>query len=89
MPRPSYFVTDVGALDERRLELTSDDGTRGDVDLSRLYACGGVFPPLGQPASCRRVRVDPERGTIVWPDGADVAAEPLRAQETPGSAYLS
>ena len=51
-----------------------EDGTEGKVDLSdELY--GPVFEPLKDVGYVSRVAVDPELGTIAWPNGADVAPE--------------
>ena len=53
-----------------------------DVDLSYLAERGGVFEPLTDLDFFRRLRADPEAGTIVWPNEADIAPETLyeRAQ---------
>jgi len=56
-----------------------DDGTAGEVDLSYLVDYGGVFKPLSDPAYFRQLRADPEAGTIVWPNDADIAPETLYA----------
>ena len=54
--------------------LKFEDGAEGEVDLTNeLY--GPVFEPLKDIAYFRQVRVDPELGTIVWPNGADLAPE--------------
>lgn len=51
-----------------------EDGSEGEIDLSEeLY--GPVFEPLRDVNYFRQVRVDPELGTIVWPNGADLAPE--------------
>ena len=51
-----------------------EDGTEGEIDLSgELY--GPVFEPLQDVNYFKQVRVDPELGTIVWPNGADLAPE--------------
>jgi hypothetical protein len=80
MSRPGYFVTHVDVIDTQRLLLTFEDGTKGAVDLSDLVARGGVFAPLREPSYFRQVRLDPEGGTIIWPDGVDVAPELLYAR---------
>lgn len=61
---------------EHRLRLTFADGVVGDVDFS-AHEWRGVLAPLDDPAYFARVRVDPESGTIAWPDGVDLAPEPL------------
>jgi hypothetical protein len=69
-------ITGVEIVGEYRLRLTFADGTVGDVDFSgRVWR--GVFEPLGDPEYFSRVAVDPEAGTIAWPNGLDMAPEPL------------
>jgi hypothetical protein len=51
-----------------------EDGSEGEIDLSgELY--GPVFEPLRDVDYFKLVRVDPELGTIAWPNGADLAPE--------------
>ncbi len=56
--------------------LRFQDGTSGEVDIEPSFR-GPVFEPLRNPDFFRQVSVDPEIGTIVWPNGADVAPEML------------
>jgi Protein of unknown function (DUF2442) len=72
-------VTGVEVLGDHRLRLTFADGAAGVIDLSHLLGRGPVFEPLRDPEYFARVQVDPEGGTIVWPNGADVAPETLYA----------
>jgi hypothetical protein len=37
----------------------------------------GVFAPLADPQYFAKVRLDEELGTIVWPNGADIAPDTL------------
>jgi hypothetical protein len=41
-------------------------------DLAPRIEFSGVFEPLREPAFFARVTVDPEIGTVVWPNGADL-----------------
>jgi hypothetical protein len=54
--------------------LEFDDGTQGEVDISFK---GPVFEPLRNVEYFKQVRVNADLGTIVWPNGADVAPETL------------
>lgn len=71
-------VTDVHPVEGHKLELTFADGLRAVVDMDRVLASySGVFAPLRDDAYFRQVRVDPELGTIVWPNGADTCPDVL------------
>jgi hypothetical protein len=54
-----------------------ENGLAAEVDLSYLLDYGGVFEPLRDGDYFRRLRADPEAGTIVWPNEADIAPETL------------
>ena len=85
-------VTQVQHLGEYRLGLTFTDGTTGELDFKeRIVGRGGVFRPLEEVAFFRLVKVDPEAGTIVWPNEVDfcpdvlyslVTGKPIRVLET-------
>ena len=68
--------TAVEVVGDHRLRLTFADGSVGEVDFSARQ-WRGIFEPLRDPAYFRQVAVDPELGTIVWPNGADMAPETL------------
>ena len=51
----------------------------------RLMPWNGVFEPLEDPNYFRLVRVDPEGGTIAWPNGADLAHDTLHDAVTQGT----
>jgi hypothetical protein len=71
-------VTTVEVVGDHRLSLTFEDGTEGEIDFS-TWDWRGVFEPLRDPAYFGSVIVDDELGTIVWPNGADLAPETLHA----------
>jgi hypothetical protein len=78
-------VTKVEVAGEYRLCLTFADGTVGEVDFAG-HEWRGVFEPLRDPAYFARVTVDHQAGTITWPNGADMAPEPLYAATRDGVA---
>ncbi len=69
-------VTAVEVSGPHSLRLTFHDGVRKQVNLLGLLR-GPIFEPLLDPAFFRRVLLDPVAGTVVWPNGADVAPETL------------
>jgi hypothetical protein len=71
-------VSAVEVVGDHRLRLSFEDGAEGEVDLSS-WRSSGVFDALADPAYFRQVRLDEELGTIVWPNGADIAPETLHA----------
>ena len=77
-----YEITAVEHLGGHRLRLTFADGFVGDVDLAdRLKAARGpMFRPLQDVEYFAKVAVDSELGTVVWPNGADLAPEVLHEQ---------
>ena len=63
-------ITTVEPLEGHNLRLTFSDGVIRDVDLSSLLH-GPLGKPLRDLAYFRRVRVDEQARTIVWPNGLD------------------
>ena len=64
-------VTSVQVLGHYRLRLGFSDASTREVDLTgELH--GPIFEPLRDPNFFGEVRVDPELGTVVWPNGADL-----------------
>jgi hypothetical protein len=61
-----------------KLWVAFDDGSEGEVDLNGKLK-GSMFEPLNDIAEFQKVTVDPELETIVWPNGADLAPEFLKA----------
>jgi hypothetical protein len=69
-------VTAVEPLAGFVLRLTFTDGLVREVDLSGdLWA--PMAEPLQDPDYFARVRVDPELGTVVWPNGYDLDPDVL------------
>lgn len=77
-------VTKVRVLDPPVLRVEFNDGVTREVDC-RFLLHGSLGEPLRDPGYFRRVRVDPDLRTIVWPNGLDPAPELLHNPE-PASA---
>ena len=69
-------VAAVEVVGAHALHLRFEDGAAGIVDMS-AWPWRGVFEPLRDPDFFGQVRLDEELGTIVWPNGADLAPETL------------
>jgi len=69
-------VVEVRHLKDYVIWVRFEDGTEGEVDL-RQSLRGPVFEPLRDIQYFSTVSVNPDLGTIVWPNGADVAPETL------------
>lgn len=72
-------IVDARVTDGYRLYIRFEDGVDGEVDLSRLIEFKGVFSPLQDVRELARLRVDPEIGTVCWPNGADLDPDVLYA----------
>ena len=78
-------IRDVAVLDGFMVRLSFTDGTDKIVDLEP-YLKGEVFQPLMKDRRLfSDVRVDPELGTIVWPNGADIDPDVLYHGRVPAS----
>ena len=73
-------VVEVRPLGGYRLYLRFEDGVAGELDLGARLRFEGVFAPLKDPATFARVRIHPDLGTIVWPNGADLDPDVLYAE---------
>jgi hypothetical protein len=69
-------ITHVAVPRHGTLRLTFADGLVGEVDVLDLMR-GPVFDPVRTPKGFAEVRVDPELGTVSWPNGADLAPDTL------------
>ena len=68
---PIVEVTRVRVLARYVIELTFESGEMRVIDLEPMLD-GPVFEPLLNDYELfKQVEVDPEAGTIVWPNGAD------------------
>ena len=72
-------VADADPLGGHLLRLTFSTGEVRVVDIRPLVerVGGPMFAPLQDAAYIARVSVDPVCGTVVWPNGADLAPTAL------------
>jgi hypothetical protein len=76
-------VSAVRHIADYRLEIFFTDGVRGEMDFRpRIVGRGGVFAPMEQVAFFRQVAVDPEAGTLVWPNEVDLCPDVLYQEVT-------
>lgn len=76
-------ITDVEVLHGRVVRLRFSDGSERTVDLSPLL-WGPAFEVIaGDDEMFARVTVDPETGTISWPNGADLDPDVLHGDFEP------
>jgi hypothetical protein len=67
-------VIEARYLREYTLWLRFEDGRQDEIDLAGELD-GPIFEPLKDPAYFRRFQVNPDTGTIEWPNHADFAPE--------------
>lgn len=72
-------VTAVRVVDGYQLELIWADGALTTID-AEPYLSTPAFELLRDPATFATVTVEPETGTVVWPNGADISLEELRSK---------
>ncbi len=76
-------ITNVRHVKDYILELTFSDGKQAELDFKKkIVGRGGVFVPLHNIDFFRQARVDPEFGTIVWPNDVDLDPDVLYSEVT-------
>lgn len=73
----AWYVTHVKVLPGYRLLVEFVDGTKGEVDASRLILApsAGVFTVLRDPARFAEARADD--GVVTWPGVLDLAPDAM------------
>ncbi len=73
-------VVEAKILARHIIELVFEDGERRVIDLEP-YLAGPMFQALADDYDLfRAMHVDPDAGTIVWPNGADISPRTLYAE---------
>jgi hypothetical protein len=72
-------IVEARYVSEFKVWIRFSDGAEGEVDLAPELT-GPMFEPLRNVELFRRLVLHPELRTLVWPNGADLAPEFLRAK---------
>jgi hypothetical protein len=76
-------IKKVRHIEAYRLELTFTNGETAKLDFrNRIVGRGGVFEPLEDVDYFKQVKVDPEIGTLVWPNEVDFCPDVLYSEAT-------
>ncbi|MEW5928135.1 MAG: DUF2442 domain-containing protein [Gemmatimonadota bacterium] len=76
-------VRSAAPLDGLRLHVVFTDGAEHEVDVERFLR-GPVFEPVRRDRGVfEAVTVDPNLGTAVWPNGADIDPDVLYGRFEP------
>ncbi len=70
MAHPIHRVQAFTIVGPYTLAVSFGDGTEQRIDFKPVLR-GALFGPLLDPATFNQVVLDPEAGTLVWPNGAD------------------
>ena len=75
-------IVEVQPTRDYRLHLRFEDGREGEVDVAGMIQFEGIFAPLKDRAEFLKVSVNPELGTICWPNGANLDPDVLYVKVT-------
>ncbi|MGH9448285.1 MAG: DUF2442 domain-containing protein [Terriglobia bacterium] len=70
MTHPVYKVVAFEVVGPYALRVEFDDHTAQEIDFEPILR-GELYGPLRDERLFRRVEIDPEAHTLVWPTGAD------------------
>lgn len=71
-----HEIIEAKWLEDYKIRVIFSDLKKAVIDL-RKYLGHGIFKELVSIEKFKRFRVDAELGTVVWPNGADIAPEVL------------
>ena len=72
-----YDIVEVKYIRGYVLHIRFENGTQGEVDISKTVPFQGIFSKLQDKDYFKTVFVDEELGTIVWDNGADLSPDSL------------
>jgi hypothetical protein len=65
-----HRVTAFEVRSQHTIQVEFEDGVSRIIDFGPVLE-GELYGPLRDPSVFQGVRLDPEAGTLVWPNGAD------------------
>ncbi|MDQ6614515.1 MAG: DUF2442 domain-containing protein [Actinomycetota bacterium] len=78
-------VVGVAVLRSHVMRLLFDDGVVRDIQYVPGHVQGSLVKTLDDPDYFAQVRVDRDAGTVVWPNGLDLAPEVLHGDYLPAN----
>lgn len=87
MPHEIYLVTGYQIVGPYTLRITFNDDTMNVIDFSPMLR-GELYGPLRDVDFFNQVRLDPESGTLIWPNDADFDPATLHDWEVVGDAMI-
>lgn len=75
-------IIKVKPLSDYRLMVEFEDGVHGIIHVAEFIVFTGVFAPLRNLDYFAQVRVNPDLGTVVWPNEADLDPDVLYSHLT-------
>jgi hypothetical protein len=70
-------ITDATYIEEFKIKIIFENGANGIIDFSEYCQKGGVFEQLKDESYFKQFYINPDLGTICWPNGLDIAPETL------------
>ncbi len=70
-------IVEVSVRSNHRLHIRFEDGVSGEIDVAAISNFVGVFAALRDEASFAQAALNPELGTVQWPNGADLDPDVL------------
>ena len=72
-----FDIVEVKIIRNYILYLRFENGVDGQIDISKIVPFEGIFSQFQDLSYFATVTINPELGTIVWDNGADLAPDYL------------
>jgi hypothetical protein len=75
-------IGQVRPLGDDRLNIRFEEGVEGEIDVEKITNFSEIFAPLKDENIFGQVQVNPDWGTIFWPNGADLDPDLLYSENS-------